>query len=623
MIRLLRLIAVFSLLVPIRLRAGVVSFDMTSRMPASDAGYEDIAGVMRFEVNPKAAQNAVIADVELAPVNASGRVEFTADVRVFTPVDVSTRNGAAWFEIPNRGGKGGIPKGFKDSGFTFIQVGWEFDVSQDSGKLALRVPRARNSDGSPIRGRVSAVFTPDKAQEVIELTDLKEYPPVDARDGERRLVVRKRAAFRGGEEIASDRWSLDGGKLRMLGGLTAGSTYEVSYESEGPPVAGLGYAAIRDAVEWFRYHDSAPVRISRAYAFGSSQCGRFLRDLVYLGFNTDEHERAVFDGMMSHIAGAGRLVLNQRWATPRSLAGYETASYPFADKALPDSDSTAIEGILENPRVRHAPKIFYTNMGAEYWGGGRVAALTHTNPAGTEDRDFPPNVRSYFFSSTAHGPAGFPPMAPSKGWPRGNPVNPQPAILALRHAMHRWVAEGVAPPDSVVPRFRDGTLTDIRSIHFPTLLGVASPSGVSAGARVANPRWPSGAGEGKELPLMVPCVDSDAHDLGGIRMPEVSVPLGTALGWVFRPEVTGAPHELYLLRGAWIPLARTRGEREATGDSRPSVEERYANRESYLQKIEAAARALVGQGFLMEADVASQVRLAEERWDWVIRGMER
>jgi hypothetical protein len=619
MMRFARIWIAYLFLGVLRLGAGVVGFDVVSRGPANERGYEEIGGVMRFEVDPRAVCNSVIADVELAPVNASGRVEFAADVRLLVPVDVSQRNGAAWFEVPNRGGKGGVPKGFKDSGFTFIQVGWEFDVSQDAGKLALRVPRARNLDGSAIRGRVSAVFTPDKPQETIELTDLRDYPPVTGRGDGRRLVMRERAAFRAGVEIGEDRWSLDGGKLRMPGGLRVGATYEVSYESEAPPVAGLGYAAVRDAVEWFRYDDSAPVRVARAYAFGSSQCGRFLRDLVYLGFNTDEHQRAVFDGVMAHIAGAGRLVLNQRWATPRSLAGYETASYPFADRAFPDSESDSVEGILENPRVRHAPKIFYTNMAAEYWGGGRVAALTHTDPAGVEDRAFPSNVRSYFFSSTAHGPAGFPPVPPSKGWLRGNPVNANPAILALRRAMHRWVAEGVEPPESVVPRFRDGTLTDIRTIHFPTLPGVTSPNRLSAGPRVSNPRLAGGAGEGRVLPLNVPKVDADAHDLGGIRMPEVSVPLGTALGWVFRPEVAGASHELYLLRGAWIPFARTRSERDSAIDSRLSVEERYASRESYLEKIEMAARGLVTQGFLAEEDVGSQVRMAEERWDWVMR----
>lgn len=611
------------LLCALRSVAGVVGFDVLSRGPANEAGYEEIAGVLRFEVDPRVSVNLVVADLELAPLNAAGRVEFAADIRVLTPVDSSVRNGAAWFEIPNRGGKSGVPKGFRDSGFTFIQVGWEFDVAQDSGKLALRVPRARHPDGSPIRGRVSAVFTPDKPLEIFDLTDLREYPPADPIACGRRLIVRDRAAFPGGVEIAGDRWRLEGGKVWMDGGLKAGATYEVSYESEAPPVAGLGYAAVRDAVEWFRHADSAPVRVSRAYAFGSSQCGRFLRDLVYLGFNTDEHDRCVFDGMMAHIAGAGRLVLNRRWATPRSLAGYETASYPFSDKAFPDSECEALEGVLENPRVRHAPRIFYTNTGAEYWGGGRVAALTHTDPAGKEDRDFPVNVRSYFFSGTAHGPAGFPPSAPSKGWLPGNPVNPGPVIIALRHAMHRWVAGGVEPPESVFPRFCDGTLTGIRDLHFPTVPGVPSPRAVSAGGRVANPIFSGGAGAGRELPLVVPKVDADGLDLGGIRMPEVAVPLGTALGWTFRPESAGSPHELYLLRGAWIPFPRTRDDRAPKSDSRVPIENRYAGRETYLQRIEMAARELVDRRLLLEADVESQVRLAGERWDWVMRGNSR
>jgi len=602
----------------VRCVAGVVGFEITSRHPSRDVGYEEIGGVLRFEVDPRHPQNALIVDIGLAPVNAEGRVEFSADVRILTPVDGSARNGDVWFEIPNRGGKSGVPNGFADRGFSFIQVGWEFDVATDPGKLALRAPRARNSDGSLVRGLVSAIFTPDKPLNAFELSDLKDYPPVGVGGMERRLVVRDRAAFPEGQAVPEDCWSVEGGKVHVRGGLIAGRTYEIFYESEGPPVGGLGYAAIRDAVEWFRNDASAPVHVSHAFAFGSSQCGRFLRDLIYLGFNTDEHGRAVFDGVMAHIAGAGRLVLNRRWSTPRSVAGYETASYPFADRAFHDPQSGGQEGILENPRVRHQPKIFYTNMGAEYWGGGRVAALTHLDPTGKEDRDFPLNVRSYFFSGTAHGPSGFPPAAPNKGGLRGNPVNPNPSILALRQAMYEWVVEGVEPPESVVPRLSAGALTDIRDLEFPKVPGVVSPRGISAGGRVANLLLPGGGGAGRELPLVVPRVDGDGHDLGGIRMPEVTVPLGTALGWVFRAEIVGAPHELYLLRGAWIPFARTRGERDPAVDARASIEERYPTREVYLERIEAAARELVEKRFLLETEVRTQVRLARDRWDWVM-----
>ncbi len=167
-------------------------------------------------------------------------------------------------------------------------------------------------------------------------------------------------------------------------GFEPGKTYELCYLSEAPPVAGLGYAAIRDAVAWLKHDATSLAPVKHAYAFGSSQCGRFLRDFMYLGFNTDEQDRQALDGVMAHVAGAGRLVLNQRWSTPRGLAGFYTASYPFADTAQADAVSGHAEGILENARVKHAPKVFYTNTAAEYWGAGRVAALTHTTPDGTQ-----------------------------------------------------------------------------------------------------------------------------------------------------------------------------------------------------------------------------------------------
>jgi hypothetical protein len=320
------------------------------------------------------------------------------------------------------------------------------------------VPKARNKDGSAIRGVVSAVFTPDKHLDEQTLTDLTDYPPVDIEGADSRLIVRDRAAFPGGQEVPRKQWSLQNGRILLEGGFEPGKTYEVFYLAEGPPVAGLGYAAIRDAVAWLKHDPASLAKVKHAYAFGSSQCGRFLRDFVYLGFNTDEQDRMALDGVMSHVAGAGRLVLNQRWSTPRSVAGYYTASYPFADTAQKDPVSGHAEGILANARVKHAPKIFYTNMAAEYWGAGRVAALTHTTPDGVKDIKLPDNVRSYFFAGTSHGPAPFPPTSQVKGSPLANPVSANASILALRLAMHRWVTEGIEPPSSVHPKLSDGTL---------------------------------------------------------------------------------------------------------------------------------------------------------------------
>ena len=382
-------------------------------------------------------------------------------------------------------------------------------------------------------------------------------------------------------------------------------------------MAGLGYAANRDAVSWLKHDSASPAPVQRACAFGSSQCGRMLRDLVYLGFNTDEQDRIALDGMIAHVAGAGRLVLNQRWATPRSTAAHFTASYPFADSALPDPVSGHFEGLLQNPRVRHAPRIFYTNTATEYWGGGRVAALTHTTPDGTRDVAFPQNVRSYFFAGTSHGPAPFPPPAHTAGGPLADPINASATVLALRTAMDRWVASGVEPPASVHPRLSDGTLTHAAGIRYPAVPGIDPPNTVHAGGRIPNPLWPGGAGAGTELPLLVPQVDADGNDLGGIRMPDLAAPLGTAAGWVFQPRTTGAPRELVMLRGAWTPFAATRAQREATGDPRPSLEERYTSKAGFLEQAGAAIQALIDQRLLLETDREPQLKQAGERWDWV------
>jgi len=598
--------------------AAVVRVEVLERLDMGTTGYEQIVGRLHFEIDPAQPGNAVIADVELAPVNAAGKVSFSADLRLLKPKDAARSNGAAWVEIPNRGGKAALSDWIVKHGFTVLNVGWEFDVPAQPGKMCLQVPSARNKDGSPVRGVVSATFTLDKAANEYPLTDLADYPPVNVDGPESRLIVRTRMAYAGGSEVPRKSWSLKDGRLRLEGGFEPGETYEISYLAEAPPLAGLGYAAIRDAVAWLKHDPGSLAPVKHAYAFGASQCGRFLRDFVYLGFNTDEQDRQALDGVMAHIAGAGRLVLNQRWSTPRALAGFYTASYPFADTAQADPVSGHSEGILENSRVKHPPKIFYTNTAAEYWGAGRVAALTHTTPDGAKDIAFPENVRSYFFAGTQHGAASFPPTAQAKDAPLANPVNASAVLTTLRLAMHRWVTEGAAPPPSVYPKLTDGTLVPVADVHFPKVPGLGDPRILKAGGRVRNPRWADGAGAGAELPLLVPQVDEDGNDIAGIRMPDVAVPLGTATGWVFRSASMGSPLEPVLLRGAWAPLAATREQREAAHDPRPALTERYASREVYLLQVKNVLQKLIRQQFLSEDDLEPQLKQSGIRWDWVM-----
>jgi hypothetical protein len=598
--------------------AEVVRLEVTGQRDLGANGYEELKGQLHFEVDPSLPSNAVVADIELAPRNAAGRVAFQADWRLLRPRDPARANGAAWVEIPNRGGQAGLADWVVAGGFTVMQVGWEFDVPAGQGKMRMEAPRARQPDGKPLRYLVRAVFTPDKRQEEQVLIDLAEYPPADLDGPDSRLVVRNRAAFAEGETLPRASWSLSEGRLRLQGGFEPGRTYEIFYLSENPPVAGLGYAAIRDAVAWLRHAEDSPARVRHVLTYGGSQCGRLLRDFLYLGFNTDEAGRQVFDGVLAHVAGAGRLVLNERGSTPRAVAGYHTSSYPFADTAQPDPVSGVSEGILDNPRVKHVPKVFYTNMAAEYWGAGRVAALIHTDPSGQRDLVLPDSVRTYFFAGTSHGAASFPPTAQVPGSPLANPVNANDCITALRAALHHWVVEGVEPPPSVHPKLADGSLVPVAEVKFPKVPGMAAPNHLSAGPRVANPRLSGGAGAGTELPLLVPQVDADGNDLGGIRMPDVAVPLGTATGWVLRPAELGSPHEPVLLRGAWVPFARTRAERAATQDPRPSLEERYASREEYLSRVRQCLQDLVDRRLLLAGDLEPQVRKAGARWDWVM-----
>jgi len=598
--------------------AEVVRLEVVGRSDIASDEYEQVVGRLHFEIDPAHPRNRIIADVGLAPTNAVGRVCFSADVRVRKPKASRPDCHAAWVEIPNRGGKSGLSRLMVRHGFTVMEIGWEFDVPAGGDKMRIELPVARQKDGGPVRGIVRATFTPDKRGDEFTLSDLAEYPPVDADGADGTLIIRATTPFPGGDLIRRERWWLAGQRVTLEGGFETGKTYELGYLSEDPPIAGLGLAAIRDAVAWLKHGPDSAAAVAHAYAFGSSQCGRLLREFIYLGFNTDEAGRAVLDGVMAHVAGAGRLDINRRWSVPRAVAAFATASYPFADTAHPDPITAISEGVQDNDRVTHKPKTFYTNTAAEYWGAGRVAALTHTTPDGTRDVPLPDQVRSYFFAGTQHGPAGFPPTAIAKDGPFANPVSAAPVLVALRLAMHRWVSEGVQPPESAYPRLESGTLVPVADVQFPELPGIPSPRRARAGARLHNPLWPDGAGAGKELPLLVPQVDRDGNDVAGIRMPDVNVPLATCTGWVFRPASMGAPEELMPLKGSWIPFPISRQERERRRDPRAAIEERYPARETYMARVDDALKLLCKQGFLLGEDVAPLRAQAASRWDWLV-----
>ena len=618
------------LVVPALVGAEVTRVEITSRRDAaggrsfgSTGAYERLAGKIYFAIDPANRRNQVIADLDKAPRNA-GKVEMSADLVIFRPRDGSRSNGIALFDIVNRGNsvalnvfsgpvtntpEGEVGDGFLlTRGFTIVQVGWEFDAR---GGVRIEVPGATG-----VTGMVSARFIPNNRNPVA-VGDLVGYTPSDPASAKNTLRVRRRLGAEWAM-IPREKWTLAADNTVTLeGGFEPGQTYEVAYVAVNPPVGGLGFAAVRDAASWVRYAPDATVSAKYLVAFGSSQTGRWLRDFVYEGFNADERNRRVFDGVMPHLGGGGAVLLNERWSTPTSLLMETATRFPFSDRKQRDPVTGAEDGLLENPRAAdHQPKVFHTMSDTEYWERG--GALVHTTPDGTRDIAVPDNVRIYHFASAPHNIGQFPP-AMVNGETANNPFDLRIGMRALLVAMERWVRDGTAPPPSRYPRLSDGTLVRATEVAFPALRGVTSPSTAYPGVRGANARLARHGGAGAPLPLIVPQVDRDGNSRGGIRLPDVAVPLATHTGWIFRNAKIGGTEQFVPLNGSYVPFARTRAERDASGDPRPSMEERYQSREQYLKLVQEAAAPLVKEGYLLADDVARIVRRAGEHWDFVTR----
>jgi hypothetical protein len=617
--RLLLTIAVsLTLLTGARAAAEVTRVEVKSRGMVGTSGYEKIVGTLHFAIDPKDPRNARIADVEKAPVNAAGRVEFSADMYSLRPVDPAKSNGVALVDVLNRGNKivlrnfnrsasadpvtdADLGDGFLMSqGYTVVWVGWEFDTRIADNALRATVPAAQG-----VTGVVRAGFVPND-REPQTVGDLAGYRP-SANTSDITLTVRD-SQYGPAESIARDRFTLSGNQVTLTGGFEPGRMYELTYRPEQWPVAGLGLAAYRDSTAWIRYAPDALVHASKTVAFGSSQSGRFLRTFLYDGFNTDEQGRQVLDGAMIHIAGAARLSINERGAQPTALTMYAATAYPFAVTAEPDPITGRREGLLDNDRARaHQPKIFFTNSAVEYWGGGRSAALVHTSADGKRDLTIPDNVRIYYLTGSQHGPARFPTTV-DQGQQPGNPVEHVWTLRALLTGMTNWVKEGTAPPASRYPRISDGTLVPVAKVAFPAIPGVQAP-GIISPLRIGN----------KQLPFLVPQVGPDGNELGGVRIPEQKIALQTYTGWNFRNPSIGGTKLIVNLLGSAIPLPATKAERAARKDPRPSIEELYPTREAYLAAAKDAADALVKGGYLRSEDAPKTLDRVEEQWSHAVK----
>ncbi|HEY3168470.1 MAG TPA: alpha/beta hydrolase domain-containing protein [Candidatus Binatia bacterium] len=417
--------------------------------------YEKLIGKAYGEVDPKKHHNKNIVNLRKAPLNERSRVEYSMDILILKPVDMKRGNQTIFYDVVNRGNQAlrvnfGAERsnnpttlahagdGFMmRQGYTLIWSGWQGDVLSGAGRLTTSFPVAKNPDGSAITRAITTEFVFQKTTFSIPLSfdreslDVKPYPPVEEGMAKARLY-RRAGTHAQRELIPGHQWSFGrctDGKTKtasntdicLPAGFSPNFVYELTYEARDPVVMGLGFAATRDLISFLRYNstDGNPlldkqVKTPRwAIGFGSSQSGRFLKDLIYQGFNQDEAGRIVFDGAIPHISASRRTFTNYEFAMPgrfaTALEGHFTPGdeFPFTYESSTDPITKKTDGWLVRCRQQKAcPKIMHWDSGTESWQGRN--SLVIGDPLGKKDVPVPDNVCLYYFASTQHGPTDKP-----------------------------------------------------------------------------------------------------------------------------------------------------------------------------------------------------------------------
>jgi hypothetical protein len=648
------------------LEARVVCVDVSSRNDVlqgqkfGDAGsYERIVGRIYFSVAVSNPHNQRIVDLSNAVNLRSGAVDFSADFIAFRPKDPQKGNGSLLLEVPNRGrarilavvdgGDFDLEKDAGDAwllrnGFTIVSVGWQWDAD---GKDALRLyaPVAKEA-GKAITGLLRGDLMPAKEMPEIPLGHLIlgniggiEYPVAAPADPRNVLTVRNsrddpRTVFpRGDWQFAQ---TVDGKlvpserSIHLRSGFQAGKLYEYVYVVAEPVVAGLGFAAIRDFASYAKHAPNAVTPALRVYGEGISQNGRFLRALVYQGFNADEDGRIALDGVLAHVAGAGRGSFNYRFAQPSrdaqptSSIFFPTDVFPFTDKPEKDALTGQEGGLLDRAIAeRVVPKIFFSNTSYEYW--GRAAALIHITVDGKQDASISDDVRVYHFTGLQHFSGPFPPAKGTVDLLGQQPQSPIPVKYFWRSMianMDAWVRSNTLPPPGSYPKIADGTLVPLREYAFPNLPDINRPHEANSAYRLDfGPKWREGILSiqppkvGPSFPVLVPQVDKDGNERDGVRMPEIIVPLATYTGWNLRDSSIGAPDQCVSFEGSYLPFPKTVAERQKKGDPRKSIAERYSSREAYLSQYAVAIDDLIKQRWILPEDREALLHRGDQEWE--------
>ncbi|MCP4546353.1 MAG: tetratricopeptide repeat protein [bacterium] len=617
--------------------ARVVRVEVISREPMTDefdttatGPYEVLKGIIHLEVDPDNPANRQIIDLELADRNERGLVEFSTDFELHKPVDVHRGNRRLLYFVNNRGNKMGYwhfnygteRNWLAQEGWSYLWCGWIGDLPESERKLNIRLPQLTDN-GKPLTGRVYAELLSYANQLVSSMPIVwggsSAPTPVTLDNADATLSMRRyRWREEDAEIIPNDQWAfarLDDGepvpdptRLYIKDGFKPGMLYDLVYTAHKPVPIGLGMAAIRDVVSYFRYDmrtdagEPNPLAgmIDHTYAWGHSQSARLLNHFVYEDFNGDEQQRQVLDGVLANCAGGGKGFFNTRFAqTTRFGSHLEDQLFPcdfFPFNSVEQTDPLTGErgdGLERARKSGFLPKFLFLNTTTDYW--GRAASLLHTDVEGLKDAAIDPSTRIYFVAGRGH-------------------LEDRVGIVgrALLTALDEWVTDGTPPPDSRIPRIADGTLVPLAEFKsaFPQIPQTLFPPSYYQPLRLDHgPRWREQGIADNTPPIvgapyvtLVPQVNPTGNEIAGIRLPEIAVPLATFTGWHMRNPFFS--QTLGRNSGTVHALPRTREQADAKRDPRQAIVERYATSADYLTAVETCLKQLRDHRLILEQDVS-------------------
>jgi hypothetical protein len=667
-----------------------IIIDRTANLAGQDIAYQTLTGRAFGELDANDPHNTLITDIDAAPRNANGKVEYVASFFIVKPVDLSQSSGLMWHDVPNRGGRITISTDLRNSHDIGLSSGWQGDnagataVPANAATLAPVTPSTNEWVKAPVLtgttgdvlGRIINRSGPG-AQPLNVMGNPIPYFPANASDNSgATLKVHTNETLNGvvteGETIPNSDWKYCGGgtyasptaliglpvQLCLKNGFDATKLYQLVYAAKDPYVLGAGTAAFRDVQSFFRYESADAFgtpnplagAIKQAIIRGSSQSGNFTRHYIFLGMNEDEAGRIVHEGAWPLIAGR-RVANNSRWGQPDGvLELYQMGSegpqwwHSFPDRARDLHPG----GILDRCSLTDTcPKIIETFGGAEVFALKMTTSWVGTDPK--NDIPLPDNVRRYYLPSSTHGgggggfeesPSTSPVNCPGNNWGRGtlraNPVPATQLVSRLRVALRDWVMHDIAPPPSQWPQLRGAK--NERTLVEPTMAAMGFPHGIPGipdsiflAENFVNPildyDWGpdfdefNATGTPTNMPppiksvikMLVPKVDADGNELGGVPTVLRDAPLGTYLGWNITagpgdPNYDGRPFHAgqtcnYV--GGMVPFARTRAQRLANNDPRPSLEERYGTHAGYVAAVKVAADNAACRGYLLAGPQAA------------------